>query len=96
VDYTCLVVPVLPGKEDDVRTFYAEVGARKDGYHGSEQRLGITKEIAWLAAVEGGSASVIYIESDNFEQAFSAFVQSQEEFDFVVQATRSRRCRAST
>jgi hypothetical protein len=81
VDHTCLVVPVLRGKEDDVRTFYTEVEARKDEYDESEQRLGITKEIAWLAAVEGGSASVIYIESDNFEQAFSTFVQSQEEFD---------------
>ncbi len=81
MDYTCLVVPVLHGKEDDVRAFYQEVEARKDEFDRSEQRLGITKEVAWLAAVEGGSATVIYIESGDFEQAFSQFVQSQEEFD---------------
>ena len=81
MDYTCLVVPVLPGKDDDVRAFYEEVEARKEEYYESEQRLGITKEVAWLAAVEGGSATVIYIESGDFEQAFSKFVQSQEEFD---------------
>jgi hypothetical protein len=81
VDHICLVVPVIPGKEDDVRAFYEEVEARKEEYDESEQRLGITKEVAWLAPVEGGSATVIYIESDDFEQAFSKFVQSQEGFD---------------
>jgi hypothetical protein len=81
VDYTCLVVPVLAGKEDDVRAFYEEVEARKEEFDRSEQRLGITKEVSWLAPVEGGNATVIYIESGDFEQAFSQFVQSQEEFD---------------
>ena len=81
MDHICLVVPVILGKEDDVRAFYEEVEARKEEYDESEQRLGITKEVAWLAPVEGGSATVIYIESDDFEQAFSKFVQSQEGFD---------------
>jgi hypothetical protein len=81
MDHICLVVPVIPGKEDDVRAFYEEVEARKEEYDESEQRLGITKEVAWLAPVEGGSATVIYIESDDFEQAFSKFVQSHEGFD---------------
>jgi hypothetical protein len=81
VDYTCLVVPVISGKEEDVRTFYREVEERKEAYDRSEQRLGITKEIAWLASLDGGSAAVIYIESGNFDQAFSQFVQSQDEFD---------------
>jgi len=40
VDHTCLVVPVLPGKEDDVRAFYEEVEARKEEFDESEQRLG--------------------------------------------------------
>lgn len=81
MDHTCLVVPVLPGKDDDVRAFYEEVESRKEEFDESEQRLGITKEVAWLAAVEGGTAMVIYIESGDFAQAFSTFVQSQEEFD---------------
>jgi hypothetical protein len=82
MDHTCLVVPVLPGKEDELRAFYREVdGARQQDYDRSEQRLGITKEIAWVAPIDGGSAAVIYIESENFEQAFSHFVQSQDEFD---------------
>jgi hypothetical protein len=90
--YTCLVVPLLPGKEDELRAFYREVdGPRQQDYDRSEQRLGITKEIAWLAPLNGGSAAVnplnggsaavIYIESENFEQGFSLVVQSQDEFD---------------
>lgn len=87
MDYTCLVVPVLPGKEEDLGAFYREVeGSRKDAYHRSEQRLGITKEIAWRAQTDGGALAVIYIESESFERAFSAFVASQEEFDLWFKA----------
>lgn len=82
MDHTCLVVPVLPGKEDELRAFYGELdGPRQQDYDRSEQRLGITKEIAWRAPIDGGSAAVIYIESENFERAFSQFVQSRDEFD---------------
>ena len=81
MDYTCLVVPIKPGKEDAVRDFYREVEARHDEYDRSEQRLGISKEVAWIAPLDGGSASVIYIESEDFNSAFSKFVQSQDSFD---------------
>jgi hypothetical protein len=44
---------VLPGKEDELRRFYEEVdGARRDDYERSEQRLGITKEVAWIEATD--------------------------------------------
>ncbi len=82
MDHTCLVVPLLPGKEEALRAFYREVnGARQEEFDRSEQRLGITKEIAWRAEIDAGSVTVVYIESENFEQAFSQFVQSQDEFD---------------
>jgi hypothetical protein len=82
MDHTCIVVPVKPGKEEALRDFYREVdGPRRDDYDRSEQRLGITKEIAWSARTNGGRAAVIYIESDDFETAFGKFVQSQDEFD---------------
>jgi hypothetical protein len=82
MDYTCLVVPVLPGKADVMRDFYREVdGPRKADYERSEQQLGIGKEVAWLAHGDEGDLAVIYIESENFEQAFGQFVQSQDEFD---------------
>jgi hypothetical protein len=81
MDHTCIVVPLKPGKEQALRDFYRDIEARHDDYDRSEQRLGITKEVAWSAPMDGGRAAVIYIESDDFDTAFSRFVQSQDEFD---------------
>jgi hypothetical protein len=76
-------VPLLAGKEDATRAFYKDVeGPRKRAFDESERRLGITKEIAWLTPLDDNfSAAIIYIESENFEQAFSEFAKSQDEFD---------------
>lgn len=82
MDHTCIVVPVKPGKEKALRDFYSEVeGARHDEYDRSEQRLGISKEVAFGAKTDGGTLAIIYIESDDFDSAFGQFVQSQDEFD---------------
>ena len=83
MDHICLFVPLLPGKEDATRAFYKDVeGPRQQEYTDSERRLEITKEIAWLTPLDdNSSAAIIYIESENFEQAFSEFVQSQNDFD---------------
>jgi Family of unknown function (DUF6176) len=81
VDHTCLVVPVLPGKEEDVRSFYRELDGRQEDFDRSERRLGITKEVAWRAKTDSGMFTVVYIESEDFEKAFSQFVESQDEFD---------------
>ena len=87
MDHTCLVVPVKPGKEEALHDFYREVeGAKKDDYDRSEQRLGISKEVAWSAKTDSGTVAVIYIESENFESAFGQFVQSQDEFDLWFKA----------
>jgi Family of unknown function (DUF6176) len=81
MDHTCLVVPVLPGKEEELRLFYREVEQRHDEYDRSERRLGISKEIAWSATTDSGTFAVVYIASEDFDGAFSRFVQSQEDFD---------------
>lgn len=82
MDHTCIVVPVKPGKEKALRDFYREIeGARHDDYDRSEQRLSISKEVAFSAKSDGGTLAVIYIESDDFNSAFGDFVKSQDEFD---------------
>ena len=81
MDHTCMVVPLKPAKEQALRDFYRDIDARHDEYDRSQQRLGITKEVAWSAPMDGGRAAVIYIESDDFDTAFSRFVQSQDDFD---------------
>jgi hypothetical protein len=82
MDHTCIVVPVKPGKEEALRDFYRELeGSRHDDYDHSEQRLAISKEVAFGAKTDAGMFAVIYIESEDFETAFGQFVQSQDEFD---------------
>ena len=82
MEQTCLVVPVLPGKSEATREFYREVeGARRDEFRESEERFGITREIAWLAHTDAGDSVVVYIESEDFEKALGQFSQSQDGFD---------------
>ncbi len=82
MEQTCLVVPVLPGKSEATREFYREVeGSRRNEFRDSEERLGITREIAWLAHTDAGDTAVIYIESEDFAKALGQFSQSEEDFD---------------
>jgi Family of unknown function (DUF6176) len=82
MEQICLVLPVQAGSADDARAFMRELeSSRKDEYAGSEQRIGITKEVWFLAAVEGGDAMVAYMETNDFANALRLFSQSEDEFD---------------
>jgi hypothetical protein len=82
MEQICLVLPVLPGRADDAREFMRELEApRKGEYARSEDRIGITKEVWFLAAVASGEAMVAYMETNDFANALRLFSQSQEEFD---------------
>jgi Family of unknown function (DUF6176) len=82
VEQICLVIPVQPGHADDAREFMRELEAsRKGDYARSEERIGITKEVWFLAAVAGGQAMVAYMETNDFANALRLFSQSQDDFD---------------
>jgi hypothetical protein len=82
VEQVCLVLPVHPGRSSDAREFMRELEAsRKDEYARSEERIGITKEVWFLAGVGGGDAMIAYIETNDFAHALGLFAQSQDEFD---------------
>jgi hypothetical protein len=82
MEHICLVVPLQPGRADDAREFMRELEAsRKGEYARSEERIGITKEVWFLAAVAGGEAMVAYMETNDFANALQLFSQSQDEFD---------------
>jgi hypothetical protein len=82
MDQICLVVPVQPGKSDDAREFMGELEqSRMAEYAASEQRIGINKEVWFLAATPGGETLVAYIESDDFGEALKQFSGSQDDFD---------------
>ncbi len=78
----CLVIPVQEGMGDDARAFMRELEKeRMDAYDLSERRIGIDKEVWFLAASPTGDQLVAYMETSDFGRALSLFSQSQEEFD---------------
>lgn len=78
----CLVIPVMPGKSDDARDFMRELEQeRKADYDQSERRIGITKEVWYLARTPGGDQLVGYMETSDFGKALSLFSASRDEFD---------------
>ena len=82
MDQICLAVPILPGKVDVARAFMTELEhQRKADYDRSERRIGITKEVWYLAVLPSGEHFVAYMESENFAQALQMFSQSQDAFD---------------
>jgi hypothetical protein len=82
VDQICLVAPVQGGKVDAARAFMHDLdGSRRDEYDHSERRIGITKEVWFLAQAADGDQLVGYMESPDFNSAFTQFVGSDDEFD---------------
>ncbi len=82
MDQICLVLPILPGKTAAAREFQRELdGPRKSDYAASERRIGISKEVWYIAAIPSGDQFVAYMESQDFNKALSMFVESRDEFD---------------
>ena len=78
----CLVIPITPGKSEDARAFMRELEhERKADYDQSERRIGITKEVWYLASAPGGDQFVAYMETSDFGKALSLFSASRDEFD---------------
>ncbi|HET7095361.1 MAG TPA: hypothetical protein VFI22_17860, partial [Thermomicrobiales bacterium] len=64
------------------RAFQRELDTdRKSDYARSEQRIGITKEVWYLAALPSGDHLIAYMESPDFNRAFEMFVESRDPFD---------------
>lgn len=82
MDQVCLVLPVATEKTEDARSFMRELEeVRKADYDASERRIGISKEVWFLAPLPEGEALVAYMESDDFNSSLGQFVQSKDEFD---------------
>jgi hypothetical protein len=77
-----LVVPLLPGKTEDHRQLCEEiVGARREEYEASRQRLGITREAAWHQETPDGTVAVICVEADDPRSAARGMGTSSDPFD---------------
>jgi hypothetical protein len=77
-----LVLPVAAEDADDTRAFMPEPEQeRKADYDASERRIGISKEVWFLAPLGDRYALVAYMEADDFQGALEKFVTSQDDFD---------------
>jgi hypothetical protein len=75
-------MPILPGQTAAAREFLKELdGPRKADFDRSERRLGIGKEMWYLAALPTGDQLVGYMEAKNFGEAVAQFSASQDPFD---------------
>jgi hypothetical protein len=82
MDHICLAIPVSAGKSAAARTFMQQLdGARRGEYDASERRIGITKEVWFLATTPAGDQLIGYMESADFGRALTAFVASRDPFD---------------
>ncbi len=82
MDQVCLIAPVREGKAEAAREFMRELdGSRRDDYDQSEQRIGITKEVWFLAPTSAGEQLVGYMESGDFNSALTQFAGSRDDFD---------------
>ena len=82
MDHICMTVPVLPGKTAAARAFMQDLdGPRRAEFDASERRIGITKELWYLATAPGGDLLVGYMEAASFGDALGMFVSSRDPFD---------------
>ena len=87
MDHICLAIPVLGGQSSAARTFMRQLdGARRAEYDASERRIGITKEVWFLAPLAAGDHLVGYMESADFSRALPLFVGSRDPFDLWFKA----------
>jgi hypothetical protein len=82
MDEICLVTPVLAGRADAARDFLGRLdGDSRADYQRSEQRLGISKEVWFLASGPRDVSLVAYIEAAGFAHSLQAFAASRDAFD---------------
>jgi hypothetical protein len=82
MDHVCLVLPILPGRTHDAKTFMRELdGSRRAEYDASERRIGITTELWYVATLPAGEQLVGYMEAADFGAAVAGFSASREPFD---------------
>jgi hypothetical protein len=61
-------------------------GSRRAEFDASERRIGITKELWYLAKLAAGDHLIAYMESADFGRALQMFVASRDPFDMWFKA----------
>lgn len=83
----CLVLPLLAGKEPAARAFMNELDRdRMASYRASQERIGIHKELWFLAEAGEHPTLIAYLDAEDFGRAVAAFAASQDGFDLWFKA----------
>jgi hypothetical protein len=78
----CLDVPVKPGRRDELVGFMREVdGPRHAELDATERRIGITREVFFLADGGDHDRLVMYLEGESIGDSLGSFIASREPFD---------------
>jgi len=73
---------ILPGKQEAWRRFLQEMlEFRQSEHEESRRRLGITRELVWLAQTRQGDVAITYLEADDPLQVLMKLAASKLPFD---------------
>lgn len=74
--------PILPDRSEAWRRFIQEMlGTRRAAYEASRRRLGITRELTWLAQVQRGEVAMVYVETGQPDRVMHDLRESDRPFD---------------
>ena len=78
----CLLVPIRPGRRDELVEFMLEInGPRHRELGATEQRIGVTREVFFLAGGGDHDQLLMYLEGESIGGSLGTFIASREPFD---------------
>jgi hypothetical protein len=78
----CLTIPIRAGRRDELVEFMREVdGPRRSELADTERRIGITREVFFLADGGDHDQIVMYLEGESIGDSLGSFIASREPFD---------------
>lgn len=79
---TIIVLPVRPGRTEEVRAFVRELmGVRRTELAESHRRRGVTRQVWFLGHQAGQDVVSVFTESSDPERAYGAVAASDHPFD---------------
>jgi hypothetical protein len=82
MDRVCIIFPILPGKTDAAREFMRALETeRKTDLARSNQSVGMTREVWFLATGPAGDQLIGYAEMADFNRVIAEVAESRDEFD---------------
>jgi hypothetical protein len=80
-----MMLPVLPGKEDDVRKFAEEaMGSHRKHFDGFQKKTSTSRETWVIQETPGGSFILVWFEGDDLEAGFELMATGTgEDFDWM-------------